>query len=175
MIIISSGNEGNTSTSDYQGGKSSEASEFSEECTQPAESASEEPPNKKMRRGPANVKAASRRRVDRAVAATREFIRQHTTHLTQNKKAEVQNNIAGCKEYIVCQALGLQRSQLFSTLSQKSWTLEEELQRRTVHPEGELRKKKVQECMGRRAPDLGSIYLVMPCSSLSRNYPYMYP
>ena len=156
------------------GSISSEPSEFCEDCSNPATSASEQPLNKKMRRGPANVEAASRRRVDRAIAATTKFIRQNTTHLT-HKKAEVQNNIAGCKEYIVCQALGLQRSQLFSTLSQNSWTLEEELQRRTNHPEGELRKKKVQECMGRRAPDLGSIYLVMPCSSLSRDYPYMYP
>jgi hypothetical protein len=35
-----------------QGGKSAEASEFCEDCTNPATSASEEPPNQKNRRRP---------------------------------------------------------------------------------------------------------------------------
>ena len=93
----SSENEGNSSTSEYMGSESSEASEFCEDCTNPATKASEEPPNKKMRGGPPNVYHASRRKVDRAVAATREFIRQNTTHLTANEKAEVEKNIHGRK------------------------------------------------------------------------------
>ena len=97
MLRISSTDEGNTSTSKYQGSKSSEPSEFCEDCSNPATSASEQPPNKKMRRGPANVEAASRRRVDRAIAATTKFIRQNTTHVTQNEKAEVQRNMHGRK------------------------------------------------------------------------------
>ena len=50
-----------------------------------------------MRRSPANVEAASRRRVDQAIEATTEFIRQKTTHLTQKEKAEVYTNLHGRK------------------------------------------------------------------------------
>ena len=95
--MSSTGNDGNTSTSEYEGSKSSEASEFCEDCTNPAASASQEPPNKKMRGSPPNVQDASRKKVNRAVAATTEFIRQNTTHLTANEKAQVEKNIHGRK------------------------------------------------------------------------------
>jgi hypothetical protein len=93
----SSENEGNTSSSEYMGSTSSEASEFCEDCTNPATRASEEPPPKKIRRSPANVVKASQRRVDRAIAAATEFIRENTTHLTEDEKVEVQKNIHGRK------------------------------------------------------------------------------
>ena len=97
MMENSSENEGNTSTWEYMGSKSSEASEFCEDCTNPATRASEEPPQKKIRRSPANVVKASQTRVDRVIAAAREFIRQNMTHLTENEKVDVQNNIHGRK------------------------------------------------------------------------------
>jgi hypothetical protein len=50
-----------------------------------------------MRRSPANVEATSRRRVDRAIEATTECIRQKTTHLTQKEKAGVYANLHGRK------------------------------------------------------------------------------
>ena len=93
----SSENEGNSSTSEYMGSISSEPSEFCEECSNPLTSTSEEPPNKKMRPSPSNVVNASRNKVDRAIAAARESIRQNTTHLTDNEKMEVENNIHGRK------------------------------------------------------------------------------
>jgi hypothetical protein len=43
------------------------------------------------------VEDVSRKRVDRSAAATREFIRQMTTHLTQNKNAEIEKNTHGRK------------------------------------------------------------------------------
>ena len=90
-------NEGNTSTSEYMGSKSSEASEFCEDCTNPATRASEEPPQKKRRPNPSNVERASKAKVDRAIAAATEFIRENTTHLTEDEKVEVQKNIHGRK------------------------------------------------------------------------------
>ena len=50
-----------------------------------------------MRRSPANTEKASRTRVDRAIAAARECIRQNTTNLSQKEKAEVERNIHGRK------------------------------------------------------------------------------
>jgi hypothetical protein len=97
MMENSSENEGKTSTSEYMGSKSSEASEFCEDCTNPATKASEEPPQKKIRPNPSNVERASKAKVDRAIEAATEFIRQNTTHLTQHEKVEVQNNIHGRK------------------------------------------------------------------------------
>jgi hypothetical protein len=92
---FSSANEGNTSSSQNVGSKSSDDSEFCEDCTNPATSTPEQPPNKKMRRTSPNTEKASRSRVDRAIAATREFIRQTTTNLSQKEKAEVERNIHG--------------------------------------------------------------------------------
>jgi len=43
------------------------------------------------------VAKASQNKVDRAIAAARELIRQQTTHLTEDGKVEVQNNIHGGK------------------------------------------------------------------------------
>ena len=54
-------------------------------------------PSNKIRRSPANVVKASQTRVDRVIAAAREFIRQNMTHLTENEKVDVQNNIHGRK------------------------------------------------------------------------------
>jgi hypothetical protein len=90
---FSSRNEGNTSSSENVGSKSSDDSEFCEDCTNPATSTSEQPPNQKMRRSSANTDKASRSRVDRGIAATREFIRQTTTNLSQKEKAEVERNM----------------------------------------------------------------------------------
>jgi len=90
-----SGNEGNTSSSENVGSTSSDDSEFCEDCSNPATSTQEQPPNKKMRRSSPNTEKASRSRVDRAIAATREFIRQTTTNLSQKEKAEVERNIHG--------------------------------------------------------------------------------
>ena len=50
-----------------------------------------------MRFSPQTVAATSRQRVHRAIVAARASIRQHTTHLTDNEKVEVQNNIHGRK------------------------------------------------------------------------------
>jgi len=88
-----SGNEGNTSSSENVGSKSSDDSEFCEDCSNPATSTQEQPPNKKMRRSSPNTEKASRSRVDRGIAATREFIRQTTTNLSQKEKAEVEKNM----------------------------------------------------------------------------------
>ena len=52
---------------------------------------------KKIRPNPAIVAKASQNKVDRAIAAARELIRQQTTHLTEDEKVEVQNNIHGGK------------------------------------------------------------------------------
>ena len=93
----SSENDGKTSTSEYMGSTSSEASEFCEDCTNPATRASEEPPQKKIRPNPSNVERASKAKVDRAIQAATEFIRQNTTHLTEHEKVEVQKNIHGRK------------------------------------------------------------------------------
>ena len=96
-VYSSTTDEGNTSTSEYQGSISSEPSEFCEDYSNPPTRAPEEPPQKKMRCGPATVAATSRQRVHRAIAAARAYIRQNTTHLTDNEKVEVQNNIHGRK------------------------------------------------------------------------------
>jgi len=93
----SSEEQANTSTSEYVGSTSSEASEFCEDCTNPATKASEEPPSKKMRPNPADVENASRSRVNRAIEAATELIRKTTTHLTEHEKVEVQNKIHGRK------------------------------------------------------------------------------
>jgi len=94
---FSSANEGNTSSSENEGSISSDDSEFCEVCTNPARSTSEQPPNNKIRNSSANTEKVSRSRVDRAIAATREFIRQNTTNLSQKEKAEVERNMHGRK------------------------------------------------------------------------------
>lgn len=84
MLQNSSGNEGNTLTSEYQGSKSSEPSEFCEDCTNPTASASEQPRTKKSVL-PTWRMLPEKGWIEPLVAATREFRRQKTTHLTQNE------------------------------------------------------------------------------------------
>ena len=68
-VYSSTTDEGNTSTSEYQGSISSEPSEFCEDYSNPPTRAPEEPPQKKMRCGPATVAATTQPRPDKGCIA----------------------------------------------------------------------------------------------------------